>query len=57
MEEIEEMIREAREWRKFHREQRLNGVRGAGIEAMLSAIREKALCDARDAILRERAGG
>lgn len=51
MAEIERMIAEAHEWRLFHREQYRRGVRGAQIEAAACAIREKALLDAKQAIL------
>jgi len=39
----------------FHVEQRNRGVKGAGIEALAVAIRERALRDAKAAIMRERA--
>lgn len=55
MAEIEQMIAEVRKWRLFHREQYRRGVKGASIEAAACAIREIALKDARDAIIRERA--
>jgi len=45
MSDLERMIAEARQWRRFYRD------RSAGIEAAAAAIREKALCDARAAIV------
>lgn len=52
MKELERMIAETEEWRSFHRDQFRRGVRGACIEASACAIRERALKDARSAILR-----
>ena len=54
MAELDRMIAETQRWRTFHAEQRLRGVKGAGIEAAACAIRETALLDAKRAILRER---
>lgn len=53
MAEIEHMIAETREWREFHAAEFRRGVRGAQIEAAACAIREKALRDAKAAILRQ----
>ena len=54
MAEIERMIAECKVLRAFHVAQRNSGVRGAGIEALAVAIRERALLDARRAVLNER---
>lgn len=54
MAEIDALIAETHRWRVFHREQYRRGVKGAQIEAAACAIREKALLDARAAVLRER---
>lgn len=53
MAELDRMIAETHEWRVFHREQYRRGVRGASIEAAACAIREKALKDAKQAVLAE----
>lgn len=53
MPEIERMIAEVHQWREFHAAEYRRGVRGAQIEAAACAIREKALRDAKAAILRE----
>ena len=53
MKELEQMIAETREWREFHAAQYRQGVKGAQVEAAACAIREKALIDARNAVLRE----
>jgi hypothetical protein len=45
-----QMIDECRELRAFHVARRNAGVRGAGIEALAVAIRERALLDAKSAI-------
>lgn len=47
-------IEECRDLRRFHVEQRNRGVRGAGIEALAVAIRERALRDAMRAIREDR---
>lgn len=52
MAELEQMIAECAMLRAFHVEQRNRGVRGAGIEALAVAIREKALKDALSAVKR-----
>lgn len=49
------MIAECKDLRAFHVAQRNRGVRGAGIEALAVAIRERALLDAKRAIEAERA--
>lgn len=54
MDELDRMIAETHEWRVFHREQFRRGVAGATIEAAACAIREKALLDAKRAVLAER---
>lgn len=54
MAELNRMIAETHEWREFHAEQYRRGVRGASIEAAACAIRERALRDAKRAILAER---
>ena len=54
MAELERMIAETHEWREFHAAQYRRGVRGAQIEAAACAIREKALLDAKRAILNSR---
>lgn len=54
MAEIERMIAEVREWRLFHRDNFQRGVKGASIEAAACAIRERALLDAKRAVLAER---
>lgn len=54
MAEIEKMIEQCRDAREFHKQQRDRGCKGAGIEALACAIRERALRDAKLAILRER---
>jgi len=51
--EIERMIRECRDLRAYHIARRNSGVRGAGIEALAVAIRERALRDALAAITPE----
>lgn len=51
MVELERMIAEVRAWRLFHAEQFRRGVNGATIEAAARAIRQKALEDAKRAIL------
>ena len=51
---INRLILETQELRRFHREQFCRGVRGAQIEAAACAIRERALLDAREAIMTER---
>lgn len=58
MKELERMIAECAEWRKFYAQRReqaqTRGERSsAGIEGLAIAIRERALKDAREAILRE----
>lgn len=53
MAELERMIAECGELRAYHVRQRNAGVRGAGIEALAVAIRERALKDARNAVLKE----
>lgn len=50
MAELNRMIAECDQMRAFHVEQRKRGVRGAGIEALAVAIRQKALLDAKRAI-------
>lgn len=50
MEKLDQLIKETRDWRTFHRDQYLRGIKGAGIEAAACAIRERALLDARTAI-------
>lgn len=55
MAELNRMIDECKELRAFHVERRNQGVRGAGIEALAVAIRERALLDAKQAVLRENA--
>jgi hypothetical protein len=57
MGEIDAMIAETHRWRLYHREQYRIGVRGASIEAAACAIRERALLDAKSAILKARASG
>lgn len=47
---IEKLIQECRELRAYHVDRRNNGVRGAGIEALACAIRERALKDALEAV-------
>lgn len=47
------MIAECVDLRAFHAAQRNRGVRGAGIEALAVAIRERALKEAKAAILAE----
>lgn len=47
---IEKLIQECRELRAYHADRRNHGVRGAGIEALACAIRERALKDALEAI-------
>ena len=54
MAELNRMIEECKDLRAFHVTQRNNGVRGAGIEALAVAIRERALLDAKRAVLAER---
>lgn len=54
MAELNRMIVECKDLRAFHVAQRNSGVRGAGIEAMAVAIRERALLDAKRAIQNER---
>lgn len=54
MAELNRMIDECAEMRAFHVAQRNRGIRGAGIEALAVAIRQKALIDAKNAILSER---
>ena len=56
MKELEQLLVEVKEWRAYHHNQALNGVKGAQIEALACAIRERALLDAKQAIERERAG-
>ena len=56
MAEVERMIAECKELRAYHVARRNSGVRGAGIEALAVAIRERALKDARDAFLRHKCG-
>jgi len=55
MAELNRMIDECAELRAFHIAQRNRGIRGAGIEALAVAIRQKALLDAKKAIEREQA--
>lgn len=57
MAELDRLIAECHEWRLFHRAQFQRGVRGACIEAAACAIREKALRDAKRAILDEQKAG
>lgn len=54
MAELERMIAECKELRRYHVDRRNAGVRGAGIEALAVAVRERALLDARRAIQNER---
>lgn len=54
MKELDAMIERCRDAREFHKRQRDRGVEGASIEALAVAIRERALRDAKLAILRER---
>lgn len=51
MAELERMIAECGDLRAFYVDRRNRGERGAGIEALAVAIRQKALTDARAAIL------
>jgi hypothetical protein len=44
------MIAECKDLRAYHVDRRNNGVRGAGIEALAVAIRERALKDAKAAL-------
>lgn len=53
MKELGRMILETHEWRLFHRANYKKGVKGAGIEASACAIREVALKQAKEAILKE----
>lgn len=53
MSELLQMIDECKELRAFHINRRNNGVRGAGIEALAVAIRERALRDAYVAIRKD----
>jgi hypothetical protein len=53
MAELEKMIEDCKELRAYHVARRNSGVRGAGIEALAVAIRERALIEARNALLRE----
>lgn len=53
MAELDRMIAECASLRGFHAEQRRRGVRGAGIEALACAIRERALRDAKIAMLNQ----
>jgi hypothetical protein len=53
MSELNRMIDECAEMRAFYVAQRNRGIRGAGIEALAVAIRQRALLDARRAILAE----
>ena len=46
MAEIKRLIAETKEWRAFYVARRNAGERGAGIEALACAIRQKALEDA-----------
>ena len=57
MAELEAMILQVNVWKEFHRGQHRRGVAGALIEAAACAIRETALWDAREAILREAKAG
>ena len=43
LQEIETLIEETTAWRLFHRDQRLRGVKGAGLESLACDIRETAL--------------
>lgn len=52
--EIDRMIAECADLRAFYVARRNAGERGAGIEALAVAIRQKALNDAKRAILAER---
>lgn len=54
MGELVRMIEETRALRKFHHDQFRRGVKGASIEAAACAIRERALEDARRAIIAAR---
>jgi len=54
VDEIERMLRECKDLRAFHIARRNSGVRGAGIEALAVAIRERALRDALAAITPEK---
>ncbi|MDO8596604.1 MAG: hypothetical protein Q7R45_08270 [Sulfuricaulis sp.] len=54
MAELNRMIVECADWRAFHVAQRNRGVRGAGIEALAVSIRQRALLDAKRAILDEK---
>lgn len=54
MAELDRMIAEVNEWRKFHAAQYRSGVKGAQIEAAACAIREIALRDAKRVVLAER---
>ena len=54
MAELDRMIAECKSLRAFHVAQRNNRVRGAGIEALAVSIRERALIDAKRAVLNER---
>lgn len=51
---LEQMIRECADLRAYHVARRNGGVRGAGIEALAVAIRERALRDAKKAIENDR---
>lgn len=53
---LNRMIAETREWRDFHVRRREEGVKGASIEAAACAIRERALLDAKAAILEGNGG-
>jgi hypothetical protein len=50
MAELDGMIAECKDLHAYHVARRNSGVRGAGIEALAVAIRERALLDARRAI-------
>lgn len=47
MNELNELIAETQGWRGYHVQRRNLGHKGAGIEALACAIREKALLDAK----------
>ncbi len=51
--DLEKMIEDCKALRAFHVAQRNSGVRGAGIEALAVSIRERALLEARNALLRD----
>jgi hypothetical protein len=54
MAKLDALIAETKEWRRFHVDQRNRGVKGAGIEALACAIRERALTDARACFAEEK---